>query len=118
MDELRPLVDAYPENAVGLVIDTGHAWTTGHDPAEQIRVAGARLGGTHLQDVDGENPQDNHWLPGQGDLNWSEIRSALKEIGYLGSWTFEVIVPRRGETPEELASLARDMAVEWGMSAD
>ena len=50
----------------------------------QIRIAGERLGGTHLQDVDGANPQDNHWLPGHGDLNWTEIRTALEGIGYAG----------------------------------
>ena len=52
MGELRPLVDAYPEAAVGLVVDTGHAWTSGNDPAAEIRTAGSRLWGTHLQDVD------------------------------------------------------------------
>ena len=118
MEELRPLVDAYPEHAVALVVDTGHAWTIGHDPVEQIRVAGTRLGGTHLQDVDGDNPQDNHWLPGQGDLNWADIKKALEEIGYAGSWTFEVIVPRRGESPEELARLARERTAEWRLASD
>ena len=118
MEELRPLIDAYPEQAVALVVDTGHAWTIGHDPVEQIRVAGARLGGTHLQDVDGDNPQDNHWLPGQGDLNWPDIKKALEEIGYAGSWTFEVIVPRCGESPEELARLARERATEWRLASD
>ena len=33
MTELRGLVDDYPEEAVGLVVDTGHAWTSGNDPA-------------------------------------------------------------------------------------
>ncbi|NKB65459.1 MAG: TIM barrel protein [Candidatus Latescibacteria bacterium] len=115
MEELRPLVDDYPEEAVGLVVDTGHAWTIGRDPAEQIRIAGKRLAGTHIQDVDGANPQDNHWLPGQGDLNWSDIRGALAEIDYTGPWTFEVIVARRGESAEELARLTRQVANQWGL---
>ena len=118
MDELRPLVDDYPEQAVGLAVDTGHAWTVGCDPIGQIRVAGTRLCGTHLQDVDGVDPQDNHWMPGQGDLDWTGIRAALDEIGYAGLWTFEVIVPRRGETPEELARLTRELAAEWGLGSN
>ena len=118
MDELRPLVDDYPEEAVGLVVDTGHAWTIGCDPAEQIRVAGSRLRGTHIQDVDGRDPQDNHWLPGQGDLDWPGIRGALEEIGYADLWTFEVIVPRCDESPEELARGSRQVATEWGLAAN
>jgi sugar phosphate isomerase/epimerase len=115
MEELRPMVDPYPDEEVGLVIDTGHAWTIGRDPAEQIRIAGTRLCGTHIQDVDHEDPQDNHWLPGHGDLDWVGIWAALKEVEYAGFWTFEVIVPRHDETPDELARLTRAVAVEWGI---
>lgn len=114
MSELRPLIDPYPQDAVGLVVDTGHAWTSGDDPAEEILRAGSRLGGTHLQDVDGENPQDNHWVPGHGGLNWPGIRDALDEVGYQGSRTFEVIVPRYGESLEELSRLTREAASSWG----
>ncbi len=113
MRELRPLVDPYPEDAVGLVVDTGHAWTSGDDPAEEIRIAGGRLWGTHLQDVDAEDPQDNHWIPGHGGLNWVEIRAALDEVDYSGHWTFEVIVPRHDESPEQLARLTKQVAIAW-----
>jgi hexulose-6-phosphate isomerase len=115
MTELRGLVDDYPEEAVGLVVDTGHAWTAGNDPGGEIRAAGERLWGTHLQDVDGEDPQDNHWAPQQGDLDWPAIRQALRDVGYRGLWTFEVITPRQGESAAELAQLtyatARELAL-------
>ena len=115
MTGLRGLVGDYPEDAVGLVVDTGHAWTVGNDPAGEIRTAGERLWGTHLQDVDGEDPQDNHWAPQQGDLDWPAIRQALREVGYRGFWTFEVITPRQGESAAELAQLtyatARELAL-------
>ena len=110
---LRPLVDAYPAKALALVVDTGHAWTRKRDPASEILTAGARLGGLHLQDVDGANPQDNHWLPTHGDLDWRAIRDALARVGYGGPWTFEVIHPRGGETPEALAAACRQIARNW-----
>lgn len=113
MSELRPLVDGYPTEALGLVVDTGHAWTSGCDPIEEIRTAGSRLRGTHLQDVDGDDPQDNHWVPGQGDLDWGGVRGALSEVAYTGLWTFEAIVGRRGESPDELARLTREVVGEW-----
>lgn len=112
MTELRPLIEPYPQEAVGLVVDTGHAWTSGHNPVSEIKAAGERLWGTHLQDVDGENPQDNHWAPTQGNLNWHAIRQALLDVNYRGNWTFEVIRPRDGhnESPDELAHITFEAA--------
>ena len=115
MHQLRALVDFYPPENVGLVIDTGHAGTAGKDPAEEIRIAGNRLHGTHLQDVDGEAPNDQHWIPTHGALDWDAIRQALAEVIYIGAWTFEVLNGRNGETPEELARLTRQLARKWGL---
>ena len=114
MTELRPLVDEYPPDALGLVIDTGHAWTAGIDPVGEIRTAGERLGGTHLQDVDYENPNDNHWMPTAGGLDWSAIRMALGEVGYDDHWTYEVIHSRQDETPEGLAKSTWQTVKDWG----
>ena len=114
MTELRSLVDPYPDAALGLVIDTGHAWTGGHDPAAEILAAGERLWGTHLQDVDYDDPNDNHWMPTEGGLDWAAIRSALGEVGYTGHWTYEVIKPRHDETPEILAKATRETVDGWG----
>ena len=113
MTELRELVEPYHEEAVGLVIDTGHAWTGGNDAAAEILAAGPRLWGTHLQDVDYEDPQDNHWVPSHGGLDWNAIRSALGQIEYSGQWTFETAAARGDETPEELAQLTRQVAAGW-----
>ena len=115
MEALRPLVDPYPAAAIGLVLDTGHAGTSHRDPASEIRTAGSRLWGTHLQDVDRDEPSDNHWVPTQGGLDWDAIRQALDEVNYAGAWTFEVINARRAESPEELAQLSRQVASAWGL---
>ncbi len=115
MKELRALVDGYPQEQLGLVIDTGHAWTMKKDPSLEIEFAGSRLHGTHLQDVDYDHPNDNHWAPTQGGLDWPAIRSALASVGYSGPWTFEVARGRRGETAEQLASLTCQVARSWGL---
>lgn len=117
MKQLRPLVDGYPDVALGLVIDTGHAWTAGIDPVEEILEAGSRLWSTHLQDVDFDQPQDNHWVPTQGGLDWNAIRAALASVGYAGLWTFEVGYGRHGESREQLARLSRHVAAEWGFGS-
>lgn len=115
MKELRSLVDSYPASALGLVVDTGHAWTSGRDPAEEILAAGPRLWGTHLQDVDRDHPADDHWPPTHGGLNWDAIRAALGQINYAGAWTFEVCHGRNDETPEKLARVCRSVAEAWGL---
>jgi len=115
MTELRKLVDPYPADALGLLIDTGHAWTAKRDPAIEILAAGPRLWGTHLQDVDHDNPRDDHWVPTLGDLDWDAIRFALAQVGYAGAWTFEASRSRYGETQEEMARISRKVAESWGL---
>ena len=113
IEELRPVVDEYPMELVGLVVDTGHAWTIGNDPVAEIYAAGPRLRGTHLQDVDAEIPADDHWIPTHGGLNWQAIRQALDDVSYGGDWTFEVAHGRHSETPDELARICRQVAKAW-----
>ena len=115
MADLRPLVDNYPGESVGLVVDTGHAVILGDDPDHEIRIAGSRLRGTHLQDVQRTGQKDNHWVPGHGDIDWIAVRQALDEVGYTGARTFEVIYPRRGESQDELAIASFRVAREWGL---
>jgi sugar phosphate isomerase/epimerase len=113
MTGLRRLVDDYPEDAIGLVVDTGHAWTTAHDPVVEIRAAAERLHGTHLQDVDAEDPQDNHWVPGEGGLHWAAIGDALRTIGYDDMWTFEAMYGRHEEAPEQVAAMTQRFSTTW-----
>ena len=115
MRQLRPFIEPFPAEQVGLVFDTGHAGTLRLDPAKEIEAAGNRLWSTHLQDVDAVNPNDDHWVPTHGGLDWSAIRAALQRIDYQGDWTFEVVCPRHDETPDTLAELTRTVARSWGM---
>ena len=113
--ELRPLVDAYPEEYLGIIIDTGHVGTLRMDPVAEIHAAGPRLKSTHLQDVDAEEPDDNHWPPTHGALDWEAIRKALSDVRYAGPWSFEVINGVHGEDAGELVRIARETATAWGL---
>ena len=118
MESLRPLVDQYPKESLGLVIDTGHVGVRRMDPVSELHAAGDRLYGTHLHDMDFSVHDGDHRPPGRDGLDWGAIRRTFDEIGYTGPWTFEVLVPRQTETPEELLRLTRAAAVEWGMAGD
>jgi L-ribulose-5-phosphate 3-epimerase len=112
-EELRALVEDYPAASVGIVVDVGHAGTLRNDPAAEIRAAGARLYATHLQDVDAEQPNDDHWAPGEGGLDWAAILQALRDVKYSGTWTFEIAAGRHGETTDQLAAMTHAFAERW-----
>ncbi len=111
MKQLRKLVDSYPSDAVGLLVDTGHAVVRGLDPASEIRIAGDRLHGVHLHDSDGI--EDRHWLPGEGIIDWDETCRSLVEVNYNGPWIFELDSENRAETPEELCQHTLTIANRW-----
>tara|TARA_Y100000588_G_scaffold139481_1_gene153312 strand:+ start:3491 stop:4372 length:882 start_codon:yes stop_codon:yes gene_type:complete len=115
VEDLRAFIEPFPFDQVGLIVDVGHSWTNGQDPASEILAAGNRLWGTHLQDVDRDDPQDNHWAPLQGGLDWPSILKAIEEVNYAGAHTFEIIRPRHDETAEELARMTFSAAQSWGL---
>jgi sugar phosphate isomerase/epimerase len=115
MQGLRPLVDRYPADWLGLVIDTGHVGVLQMDPVAEIRTAGDRLMGTHIHDVDFSRPDGDHRPPTHGGLDWDAIRRIFAEIAYPGPWTFEVAVPCHDESQEEMARITREVATAWGM---
>lgn len=113
MEALRPLVDDYPEQQVGLIVDVGHVGLFDMDPSDEIRSAGSRLHGTHLHDVDFDVRNGDHRPPTHGGLDWDSMRAALSEVGYTGPMTFEVVVPKHSESPDEMARITRDFAESW-----
>ncbi len=69
-------------------LDIGHATLVGEKAEDCIRALGQkRLKALHVHDVDGI--EDSHTLPYFGIVNWAEVASALKEIGYQGDFTYE-----------------------------
>ena len=116
MAELRPLVDPYPSEHLGLIIDTGHVGVLGNEIVDEIRSAGPRLSGTHLHDVEGSEDGTDHRGPTRGFLDWDDLLGTLKEIDYRGPYTFETSIPAADETSEQLASFTRQFAVDRGMT--
>ena len=72
---------------VGAVIDTGHR-NLGGDPAAALRTMDRHLISLHLHDNHGE--QDEHLLPGQGNIAWDQVGQALDDIPYGGVFMYEV----------------------------
>ena len=80
----------------GICIDTGHRNLCG-DPVDALRIAGSHLITLHIQDNHGE--QDEHLLPDLGQIDWTGVSQALKDIDYQGVFMYELI------RPEDLAAV-------------
>ena len=112
MKELRPLVDQYPSDYLGLILDTGHVGILGDNMVDEITIAGSRLRGTHIHDVDRPKGTD-HIAPKRGFLNWESLLQTLQKIQYSGPYTFETNIPKENETTKSLAIYVREFANSW-----
>ena len=112
MKELRPLVDQYPSDYLGLILDTGHVGVLGDNMVDEITIAGSRLKGTHIHDVDRPKGTD-HIAPKRGFLNWESLLQTLQKIQYSGPYTFETVTPKENETTKSLAIYVREFANSW-----
>ena len=90
-EALSELIDCYDRDRVGATWDFGHAHMTKLDQPMAIKAMGERLYTTHIHD----NPQndDLHFPPYDGTIDWESAMGALREIGYNGPLTLEVVYP-------------------------
>lgn len=116
MEELRPLVDDYPDDRVGLIIDIGHVGVLRMDPASEVHAAGDRLWGTHIHDVDFSILDGDHRAPTRGGFDWDPIIQALHDIDYPGPWTFESSVATGDDTKDDVLRITREAATQWGLT--
>ena len=86
-DELRDYVDSFRSDDVGICFDTSHANLTQDIFAAQ-RTCGQKIITLHMSDNRGE--KDDHLIPYQGEIDWSEFMDVLHDVGYKGVFTFEI----------------------------
>jgi sugar phosphate isomerase/epimerase len=83
--------------SIGICIDTGHAFLTGHLD-ELILKFGADIFSMHIHDNKGDNGSDRsvglddlHYVPGYGNIDWGLFFRDLKKMKYPGPLIFEVM---------------------------
>ena len=69
-------------------VDTGHAMLVKQDPREMLKTLGHRTKVLHIQDNRGM--VDDHLIPTRGIINWKAVAETLGEVGYKGTFNFEV----------------------------
>jgi L-ribulose-5-phosphate 3-epimerase len=87
--EFAKYVDEFQSPWVRAWFDVGNVVLYGY-PQDWIRTLGRRIDKLHLKDF--KRKEDGYeWVNlGEGDVDWAEVRTALKEIGFSGSATVEL----------------------------
>ena len=113
----------YTTDEVGLTFDTAHATYGGGDVVELIEEVGDRIVHFHTKDVRLDvmkeaREKDLPFLqavlkgvftvPGDGDLNWDEIFTALKDFDYEGWLVVEAEQDPAVAHPQTYANMAHD----------
>jgi hexulose-6-phosphate isomerase len=98
---MRHFIDQFQSPWVGSYLDVGNCMLTGY-PEQWIRILGNRIARVHLKDFRRSvGTADGFVDILSGDANWPEIMRALKEVGYDGFLTAEMI-PLYRHFPEVL----------------
>lgn len=96
---------------LGFCYDSSHDFISGHSPCTLLRKWGGCLVTTHLSDNNGIS--DDHYLPGDGRIDWDVVRDTFPKAQYLGALMLEV-VPQSSEgiAPEQFVRTAYDRALD------
>ena len=93
-EDMIALLRDLSSDRVRLCLDTGHANNAGQDIAAMIRMFRSDLATVHLNDnfgYRGEGISDLHLFPGEGNIPWRDVLTALKEIRFRGVMNIEPI---------------------------
>jgi sugar phosphate isomerase/epimerase len=83
------LCAALGAQAPALCLDVGHLYATGEAaPADAIGAWAGRLAQVHLEDM--RRGVHEHLPPGEGEVDFRAVRSALAAAGYTGTVCFEL----------------------------
>jgi len=91
--EMAAFVDQFDSPWVRAYFDVGNCMIIGY-PEHWIRILGERIKRVHLKDFRRSIGSINGFVDLlSGDVNWPEVIRALKEVGYDGPLTAEMIPP-------------------------
>lgn len=103
-EELLEIINAVGAANLAICLDTGHLNMIDGDQGAFIRKVGDGLQALHIADNEGKT--DQHMMPwGRGNVDWGDVMSALREMGYDGLLNFEIPGERRAPMEIKLAKL-------------
>jgi len=88
---MKTFIDQFHSEWVGSYLDVGNCLLTGY-PEQWIRLLGRRIKRVHFKDFRRSvGTADGFVDLLSGDVNWPEVMKALREVGYQGFLTAEMI---------------------------
>jgi L-ribulose-5-phosphate 3-epimerase len=93
--EFARYIDEYNSPRVRAYFDVGNVVLYGY-PQDWIRTLGKRIAKLHIKDFSfkrqpGTDNSVAAWVPlGEGDIDWTAVYGALRDIGYQGTATLEL----------------------------
>ena len=96
-DEMLRILSA--NDALRVCLDTNHLLQETN--VEFMEKLGDKIVTVHISDYDFVDEQ--HWLPGEGLVNWNELYIMFQKIGYQGVWLYEL--PLKSTNPERIRDL-------------
>ena len=118
-EKVLKLVKKVNDEHLKICFDTGHvAVFSNLSLGDSIRHLKDEIKVLHNHDNPGEN--DEHLFPYKGIIDWQEFSTAVKEIGFNGILSLEIVPKESLPTVEferqsiELAGIARKLTIECG----
>ncbi|MFI4910078.1 MAG: sugar phosphate isomerase/epimerase family protein [Sedimentisphaeraceae bacterium JB056] len=106
--EMRDFIDGFASERVGSYFDIGNVIQTGY-PEHWIRILGKRIKRVHIKDFEnGKVGAEGFVDLGDGDVDFSQVKTALEQIGYDGYVTAEIL-PYESGRPERTAKVLNDI---------
>jgi sugar phosphate isomerase/epimerase len=92
---LLELLDEVNSPALGVNLDASNLYRAGDDPVEAVARLGKKIVHTHIRDCSPDRSQNRTPLDlqiaGRGILDWPKIIKRLRDVGYHGALSTQVI---------------------------
>lgn len=85
---LNSYLDELPEAYFGICFDTGHLHIAGYPMEDGIKAWNKRIKVLHITDNFGK--LDDHLLPYQGTIDWTNFKKYLDDVGFDGVYSLEI----------------------------
>ncbi|MCD6413282.1 MAG: sugar phosphate isomerase/epimerase, partial [Elusimicrobia bacterium] len=106
-EDLMRIIADFPEDFVGVCLDTGHANLI-ESPASFLKKVSSRLFTLHVSDNAGNFSA--HLPPGDGKIDWAKFVSALSESDFDGVFMLEVLGGARFDDPDKVLKKSYEAA--------
>jgi sugar phosphate isomerase/epimerase len=101
-EELEELIRAVDADNFGANLDLGHSHLLGEDARVVTEKFSARIFHVHMEDI--RRGKHYHLIPGEGDIDFTELFGALESVAYDGFATVELYT--YPECPDDAARKA------------